>query len=141
MGKLDYLRKQVWEVDCSGNYKLALLFLAEKTRLGVAKVKVQDIADACGVSRSQTKAILSSLREDGFLHVVGNENGGNSQPRIYKITNKKGLEFRLLRGAGKPNPLYISVHKAVHANGKAPYPAVISANDAEIDSLLLAGGL
>jgi predicted transcriptional regulator len=141
MGKLDNLRKRVWEVNCGGNYKLALLFLVEKTRLGVAKVKVQDIADACNISKPRAKATLAKLREEGFLHVVGNENGGNGQPRIYKITNKEGIEFVLPKGVRNQNPLYISVHKAVYANGKAHYPAVISANDAEIDSLLLAGGL
>lgn len=141
MGKLDHLRKQVWEIDCSGNYKLAMLYLAEKTRAGVAKVKIEDVAKVCCVSRTQAKSILSNLRNDGFLHVVGNENGGCGKPRIYKITNRKGTEFRLLKGVGKLTPLYICVHNEVNASEKAPYPVRITCDDAEVNQLLLARGL
>ena len=141
MGKLDHLRKQVWKIDCGGNYKLAMLFFAEKTRAGVAKVKVQDVADACCVSRSQAKAIMSKLKSDGYLHVVGDEHGGSGMPCSYKITNKKGSEFRLPKGAGKPTTLYISKHKQVDRHVKAPIHGLIAVNDEEVNSLLLAGGL
>lgn len=141
MGKLDHLRKQVWKIDCGGNYKLAMLYMAEKTRSGVAQVKVQDIADVCGVSHSQAKAILGKLKNDGYLHVVGNEHGGNRMPCIYKITDKKGSDFRLLQRAGKLTPLYISEHKQVDRHVKAPIHGLIAVNDEEVNSLLLAGGL
>lgn len=141
MSKLDNLRKQVWGIRCTGSAKLAMLFMAEKTRAGVAKVKVQDVADACGISKTQAKAVLSKLREDGYLHVVGNDDGGNGQPRIYKITDIGGLEFRLPTGSGKPYPLYICIHKKLSAGQTNPGQGLVSANDSEINEALLAMGL
>jgi predicted transcriptional regulator len=141
MSKLDHLRKQVWEVDCGGSYKLAMLYLAEKTRAGVAKVKIKDIASACCVSERRAQYIVGELVSDGYVHIVGNENGGCSKPRIYKITNKKGEQFSALKGCNKVHPLYICVHKEVRRDGKPPNQGLISANDAEINNLLLARGL
>ncbi len=141
MNKSENLRKQVWMVDLGGNEKLAMLFFAEKTRSGVAKVKVSDVADVCRVSERQAQKIIKSLLNGGYLHVVGNENGGNSKPRIYKITGSKGEQFSALKGCHKVHPLYICKHKEVYSRKKTPGHGLIAVNDPEINTLLLAGGL
>lgn len=142
MGKLDNLRSQVWEkVKKGGTGKLAMLYIAEKTRSGVAKVKVSDIAKACCVSERQAQNVMSDLIEDGYLHVVGNENGGSGQPRIYKITGKKGEEFSGVKGCRGFHPLYICIHKQNISGEKTPLPGLIAVGDEDVNITLMARGL
>ena len=139
MGKIEYLRKQVWGLECGGNHKLALLFIAERTRLSVAKVKVGDIAKSCNISHRQAQYVIHQLIDDGYLHVINQ--GSNGTAATYKITNKQGEEFSIVAGCRKLHPLYISVHKEVDRKSKAPNQGLIAVNDPEINHPVLVRGV
>ena len=111
----DNLRNSVWKsFRKGGTHKLVMLFLADKEYGGQSVATISDIALACGVSERQAQYVMKDLVNSGHLVIVGNQNGGFSLPRIYKVcpspkrvqksAPKKGAEFSTLEGCSGVHP-------------------------------------
>ncbi|HRO86700.1 MAG TPA: helix-turn-helix domain-containing protein [Chiayiivirga sp.] len=81
------LMAAAWKLDMPATKKLALLALADwaNDEGGSLYPSIAAIAARCSVSERTVQRILRDLAEDGWLRVVGNENGGRRKTRRYQL--------------------------------------------------------
>src|SRR3989304_2360479 len=83
----------VWDnFNRGGSEKLAMLALADwcNDQGGSLPPSISTIARKINLTEKQARVIVHSLIDDGWLAVIGNENGGNpGQSRQYQLNVKK----------------------------------------------------
>lgn len=90
-----------WKLDMPATKKLALLALADWANDGGGSLypSIAAIAARCSVSERTVQRILRDLAEDGWLGVVGNENGGRRKTRRYQLDAVRIISGGIVKGA------------------------------------------
>lgn len=90
-----------WKLDMPATKKLALLALADwaNDEGGSLYPSIAAIAARCSVSERTVQRILRDLAEDGWLRVVGNENGGRRKTRRYQLNAVRISSGGIVKGA------------------------------------------
>lgn len=99
------LMAAAWRLDMPATKKLALLALADwaNDEGGSLYPSIAAIAARCSVSERTVQRILRDLAEDGWLMVVGNENGGRRKTRRYQLDAVRISSSGAAKG-DKPSP-------------------------------------